>query len=49
MYAIFVTFFFTGSIPERDTDGKLYNTSLVYDPEGKQIAKHRKVREANEA
>ncbi len=33
-----------GSIPERDpTTQKLYNTSLVYNPEGKLIAKHQKV------
>ena len=32
-----------GSIPER-SDGKLYNTCLVYSKEGKLLAKHRKVR-----
>ena len=31
-----------GSIPEKDGD-KLYNTCTVYDPEGKLIAKHRKM------
>ena len=31
-----------GSIPER-SDGKLYNTCLVYSKEGKLLAKHRKV------
>ena len=31
-----------GSIPEREGD-KLYNTSVVYDPQGNLIAKHRKV------
>jgi len=31
-----------GSIPEL-ADGKLYNTSYVYDAQGRQIAKHRKV------
>ena len=30
-----------GSIPER-SDGKLYNTCLVYSKEGKLLAKHRK-------
>ena len=30
-----------GSVPELE-DGKVYNTSFVYDPEGKQVAKHRK-------
>lgn len=33
-----------GSIPERDeSDGKLYNTSTVYNPNGELIAIHRKV------
>jgi len=32
-----------GSIPERDADGKLYNTSMVFDPSGSLIAKHRKL------
>ena len=31
-----------GSIPER-SDGKLYNTCLVYSKEGQLLAKHRKV------
>eukprot|EP01112_Ceratiomyxa_fruticulosa_P009849 TRINITY_DN258_c0_g1_i1.p1 TRINITY_DN258_c0_g1~~TRINITY_DN258_c0_g1_i1.p1 ORF type:complete len:328 (-),score=61.66 TRINITY_DN258_c0_g1_i1:351-1334(-) len=31
-----------GSFPEKDGD-KLYNTSLVFDPEGNLIAKHRKI------
>ncbi|PIK34122.1 putative omega-amidase NIT2, partial [Apostichopus japonicus] len=31
-----------GSIPEEE-DGKYYNTATVFDPEGKMIAKHRKV------
>ena len=31
-----------GSIPERE-DGKVYNTSFVYDPEGGEVARHRKV------
>ena len=31
-----------GSIPET-SGGKLYNTCLVFDPHGKQLAKHRKV------
>ncbi|KAJ7135041.1 carbon-nitrogen hydrolase [Mycena crocata] len=34
----------TGSIPERDTDGKsLYNTCTVYNPNGDLVAMHRKV------
>lgn len=32
-----------GSIPELSDDGKVYNTSFVFDRDGKQIAKHRKV------
>lgn len=32
-----------GSVPEIDRDGKIYNTAYVFDREGKQIAKHRKV------
>ncbi|KAG9077013.1 hypothetical protein FS749_011151 [Ceratobasidium sp. UAMH 11750] len=33
-----------GSIPERDeSDGKLYNTSTVYNPSGDLVALHRKV------
>ena len=32
-----------GSVPERDGEGRIYNTSYVFDREGKQIAKHRKV------
>ena len=31
-----------GSVPERE-DGKLYNTSFVFDRDGRQIARHRKV------
>lgn len=35
-----------GSIPERDPDNsrKLYNTATVWSPNGKMIAKHRKVK-----
>ncbi|CAI2180419.1 2485_t:CDS:10 [Funneliformis geosporum] len=32
-----------GSIPERDSSGKLYNTCTVYDTKGNLIVKHRKV------
>lgn len=32
-----------GSIPEVDGDGHIYNTAYVFDREGQQIAKHRKV------
>ena len=32
-----------GSMPERDSEGHIYNTSYVFDREGKQIAKHRKI------
>lgn len=31
-----------GSMPEKDKDGKVYNTSYVFDRKGKQIGKHRK-------
>jgi predicted amidohydrolase len=31
-----------GSMPEQDGD-RLYNTSFVFDPEGKQVARHRKM------
>ncbi len=32
-----------GSIPERGSDGRLYNTATVIDPDGRLLAKHRKV------
>lgn len=32
-----------GSMPERDAKGLIYNTSYVFDRDGKQIAKHRKM------
>lgn len=32
-----------GSVPERDEAGHIYNTAYVFDREGRQIAKHRKV------
>lgn len=32
-----------GSVPERDDDGKIYNTAYVFDRQGQQIAKHRKM------
>ena len=32
-----------GSVPERDENDKIYNTCLVFNPEGKVVAKHRKV------
>ena len=32
-----------GSVPERDEEGKIYNTSYVFDREGELIGKHRKV------
>lgn len=36
-------FLIGGSIPELDNEGKLFNTSLIFDPSGKLIGKHRKV------
>jgi omega-amidase len=32
-----------GSISERDSEGRIYNTSVVFDPHGRCVAKHRKV------
>ncbi|MBQ7800808.1 MAG: carbon-nitrogen hydrolase family protein [Oscillospiraceae bacterium] len=32
-----------GTIPEVDAEGKVYNTAFVFDRDGNQIAKHRKV------
>ena len=32
-----------GSMPEKDAEGNIYNTSYIFDREGKQIGKHRKV------
>ena len=32
-----------GSVPEKTKENQVYNTSYVFDPEGRQIAKHRKV------
>ncbi len=31
-----------GSMPEKDKDGRVYNTSYVFDRQGKQIGKHKK-------
>ncbi len=36
-------FLIGGSIPERDDDGRIYNTCFIFDADGKQIGKHRKV------
>ena len=36
-------FLVAGSMPELDSDGRVYNTSYVFDRAGKQIARHRKV------
>ena len=32
-----------GSMPECDADGKVFNTSYVFGPDGEQLSKHRKV------
>ncbi|MGW2048741.1 carbon-nitrogen family hydrolase [Streptomyces sp. NPDC001858] len=32
-----------GSIPERDPEGRLYNTSLVFSPSGERVAAYRKI------
>lgn len=39
-YGIYLS---AGSVPEVDPDGKIYNTAYVFDREGNQIAKHRKM------
>lgn len=39
-YGIYLS---AGTIPERDSQGRIYNTAYVFDPEGRQIAKHRKM------
>lgn len=36
-------FLSAGSVPEIDEAGHIYNTAYVFDPEGRQIAKHRKM------
>jgi omega-amidase len=33
----------SGSMPERDEEGRIYNTSYVFDRNGQQIGKHRKM------
>lgn len=32
-----------GSVPEKDKEGHIYNTSYIFDRQGRQIGKHRKV------
>lgn len=39
----FHIYFSAGSMPEMDENGNVYNTAYVFDREGNQIAKHRKV------
>ena len=39
----FKIYLVAGSMPESDSCGHIYNTSYVFDRQGKQIAKHRKV------
>ena len=41
--AEFKVYISAGSIPETGENGKIYNTAYVFDREGKQIAKHRKM------
>lgn len=36
-------FLSAGTIPERDASGHIYNTAYVFDPDGHQIAKYRKM------
>jgi len=40
---VFNIYVVAGSVPEIDEAGKVYNTSFVFDREGNQIAKHRKM------
>ena len=39
----YVIYLIGGSMPEKDAEGNVYNTSYIFDREGKQIGKHRKV------
>lgn len=39
-YGIYLS---AGSMPEKDEEGNVYNTAYVFDRQGRQIAKHRKV------
>lgn len=39
-YGIYLS---AGSMPERDAHDNIYNTAYVFDPAGRQIAKHRKI------
>lgn len=41
--AKFKVYLSAGSVPERDAEGRIYNTAYVFDRSGKQIARHRKV------
>lgn len=36
-------FFSAGTMPERDEQGRIYNTAYVFGPDGRQIGKHRKM------
>ena len=35
--------FSAGTMPERDEQGRIYNTAFVFGPDGKQLARHRKM------
>lgn len=35
--------YLAGSVPEKDSDGKVYNTAYAFDRNGRQIGKHRKM------
>ena len=41
--AKFGVYLSAGSVPEKDDKGHIYNTAYVFDRQGRQIAKHRKV------
>ena len=36
-------YFSAGTVPELDEEGRVYNTAYVFDRDGKQVAKHRKM------
>lgn len=39
----FGVYFSAGSVPEKDEEGRIYNTAYVFAPDGQKLAKHRKI------